>query len=685
MFRMDITRTTWTFAAAVLAAALLAPASVRAQTTINWAVNGSDFWNKKQSWLGFNVPDAVGEQARHAAVGLNPSTITYDVPQPARQTIHSYRAVPSAAATPRRELLMPGGYTLNLINDLVCEGAGTRYYYVTLQTAANLSVGTDVSDGFTVIVGQPGADNTGTALTVGGDVGGGAWTIHKGASVGTSAAPIGDVVGGTWTFGSPWPAPNTGGRIYVAGDVTGGTWSLYGDDSGPGTNLPVPILDFRGAINGGTWNISGATYSCQDATLRPHFLFQEINYADVTPFELDIYPYAGATVRGGTWVFDDAIVRGTIETIYGGHWVLHHVHEYPQWNMPAPGIRVGRFVADGSDRTDVDSIAGWLVLGPGSSEIGVAYIENGGPGVCGDAPAKLDAHDDGLDLTIHEMTTNFGEFNNPPGAGTDATAIAVLERWTVGTWEPTYMNAGVVTLGRDLELSAPAGAGGAASVELNVRSALDIVSDVAYPNPWNARGVALTVGRPDEVESSADVEAINTDWGAHWFCDVAPGGGAATLDPRVRALHSLIVQPAATARIVDNHSFAGGFPNDAHGAAPPVFANEALFVDGPVTVASHATLDLNGRNVYATGTITVIGSVLNGAIAPLIVRPFGTFDGDSDVDNADYAIILAAYSGAGVPTNNPLCDWDLDGDVDDDDVIAFRLNWTGPGVPAVCN
>ena len=50
------------------------------------------------------------------------------------------------------------------------------------------------------------------------------------------------------------------------------------------------------------------------------------------------------------------------------------------------------------------------------------------------------------------------------------------------------------------------------------------------------------------------------------------------------------------------------------------------------------------------------------------------FDGDSDVDQADFGKIQACLSGAGVwPTSECVtCDMDRDGDVDALDVAAFR-------------
>ena len=54
-------------------------------------------------------------------------------------------------------------------------------------------------------------------------------------------------------------------------------------------------------------------------------------------------------------------------------------------------------------------------------------------------------------------------------------------------------------------------------------------------------------------------------------------------------------------------------------------------------------------------------------------------DGDGDVDDADYALFFAAFSGPGVPTGNPNADLDNDNDVDDADFGLAFAAFTGPG------
>ncbi len=61
----------------------------------------------------------------------------------------------------------------------------------------------------------------------------------------------------------------------------------------------------------------------------------------------------------------------------------------------------------------------------------------------------------------------------------------------------------------------------------------------------------------------------------------------------------------------------------------------------------------------------------------------GDLDGDSDVDDADYGLMFAAFTGPGAgPSSNPAADFDNDGDVDDADFALAFAAFTGPGNPA---
>ncbi len=77
----------------------------------------------------------------------------------------------------------------------------------------------------------------------------------------------------------------------------------------------------------------------------------------------------------------------------------------------------------------------------------------------------------------------------------------------------------------------------------------------------------------------------------------------------------------------------------------------------------------NGRMlVYTTGR-TVPFTPLDPA----------DMDADGDVDDGDFALFFAAFSGPGVPTGNAAADLDGDGDTDDADFGLAFAAFTGPG------
>lgn len=88
------------------------------------------------------------------------------------------------------------------------------------------------------------------------------------------------------------------------------------------------------------------------------------------------------------------------------------------------------------------------------------------------------------------------------------------------------------------------------------------------------------------------------------------------------------------------------------------------------------------------GTVRTIHSLHldDWAIEDVTQRPRADFDGDLDVDDADFGLFQACATGAGVPASAPDCDsadFDGDGDVDQSDFAAFQRCFSGPGmVPA---
>ncbi len=96
---------------------------------------------------------------------------------------------------------------------------------------------------------------------------------------------------------------------------------------------------------------------------------------------------------------------------------------------------------------------------------------------------------------------------------------------------------------------------------------------------------------------------------------------------------------------------------------------------------------MNGRidevAVWLGTQLTVQQSIdlYNAAINDTSFDP-ADLDLDGDVDDADFALFFAAFSGPGVPTGNPAADLDGDTDTDDADFGLAFAAFTGPGAAA---
>ena len=77
---------------------------------------------------------------------------------------------------------------------------------------------------------------------------------------------------------------------------------------------------------------------------------------------------------------------------------------------------------------------------------------------------------------------------------------------------------------------------------------------------------------------------------------------------------------------------------------------------------------------------TIFGSDVIGAFAVVTIsfNP-ADLDSDGDVDDADFGLFFAAFSGPGVPTGNLAADLDGDNDTDDADFCLALAAFTGPG------
>ncbi len=105
-------------------------------------------------------------------------------------------------------------------------------------------------------------------------------------------------------------------------------------------------------------------------------------------------------------------------------------------------------------------------------------------------------------------------------------------------------------------------------------------------------------------------------------------------------------------------------------------------------VEQHLAAVLQGGNLGGSGVdvFKANRSPEYDATISLVSTPTdpADLDQDGDVDDADFGLFFAAFSGPGVPTGNPAADLDGDNDTDDADFGLAFAAFTGPGggVPA---
>ncbi len=215
---------------------------------------------------------------------------------------------------------------------------------------------------------------------------------------------------------------------------------------------------------------------------------------------------------------------------------------------------------------------------------------------------------------------------------------------------------------------------------------LDITTDLSIvpsssSNAWNSAAVVLQVianapGNPP-LSGAGNVEVIGCFWVANptgtqeinvIFCD--------TLSNK---FGGFVIAAGQTADLVDAY-------DNAFLGSPPTYSTvEALNVLGDVRIESGATLNTAGRKLYYTGTLTNAGAVDDiGNVVRVYARHYGDFDSDDDIDLYDYRTLRAAYSGAGLKTDDPKVDADGDNDVDADELEFFNDNLAAFGADSLC-
>lgn len=210
--------------------------------------------------------------------------------------------------------------------------------------------------------------------------------------------------------------------------------------------------------------------------------------------------------------------------------------------------------------------------------------------------------------------------------------------------------------------------GGGASLDLTVHGNVDVNTTGPIFFAFTPARVALTL----DAAGTQDVEIFSTDYDVNGVGNVWFGVDICARERlyNARWIRELTVKSGATVDITDDvvNAYRAGYSQD------------ALYVDGDVTVQSGATLNLGSFVLYYTGTLTEDGTI-NGTTQVGTIRCYGDFDADGDVDLDDYSKFAAEFTGAGNPADDALVDADLDTDVDLDDFSLFSENYTGAANP----
>ncbi len=124
---------------------------------------------------------------------------------------------------------------------------------------------------------------------------------------------------------------------------------------------------------------------------------------------------------------------------------------------------------------------------------------------------------------------------------------------------------------------------------------------------------------------------------------------------------------------------------EAGGSGAHVLAEGYLLGDSVLTAGSQVNLGRGYNPSVGVQDLTFsyrneLGQYFDGAVTYIDSADPGDLDLDGDVDDSDFGIMFAAFTGPNNgPTSNPDADFDNDGDVDDADFgIAFAA-FTGPG------
>lgn len=167
-------------------------------------------------------------------------------------------------------------------------------------------------------------------------------------------------------------------------------------------------------------------------------------------------------------------------------------------------------------------------------------------------------------------------------------------------------------------------------------------------------------------------------WGVAPGCEVDPATGECKVEGTpTQCLTYSTNYPGYDRTRMDSMSIFDGVLVHGQGAPPPVGAcchgNGQCIVTDQGTCEGSLSGSYHGNNPTCEETLCC-------------PHPFADADKDGDVDQSDFAVLQACFSGPDGGLTTPFCeclDQDHDQDVDQDDYGAFEDCATGPGIPSV--
>ncbi len=177
-----------------------------------------------------------------------------------------------------------------------------------------------------------------------------------------------------------------------------------------------------------------------------------------------------------------------------------------------------------------------------------------------------------------------------------------------------------------------------------------------------------------ELIEVADVSIMNT-FGFGNSLDI---GAPIFLNPAIAVSNKTIVFRASGIGIVGLYQY-----HPATGVSEIVRNGD--IVDGLTLTDFDITPDsiADGRLIFNATYGDPLAPDIGIFSATLVASLPADLDGDGDVDDADFGLAFAAFTGPGNgPSSNPLADLDNDGDVDDADFGLAFAAFTGPGQAA---